>query len=132
MKNINLLKKEKGGRSMKKVTLVVFCLLLAGLLSISTTAQADLINGDLENGTLGQFGTGSIDGWTTWETSGWYAAHYNHTTGGERSAKIWWDDAGMFQDFSATAGIEYDVSAYAFSPSADYLSSGWDGTMTIE
>ncbi len=133
MKNINLLKKEKGGGSMKKVTLVVFCLLLAGLLSFSTAAQAGLVNGDLESGNMGPFTSVDtvIDGWSTWGGSGAYHDDYNHTSVGSRAVTTWHDDSGVYQDFTVTGGTKYTVSGWAYSPSTS-AAVNWNGLMKVE
>jgi len=113
---------------------IFFLGLVIGLvLSFSPVAQANLLtNADLETGTLGQFGTGVITGWATWGPSGYYHSDYNHTTGGSRAIKTWWDDTGIFQDFAATAGTSYNIGGYVYSPTTDSLGLGWNSVLKVE
>jgi hypothetical protein len=121
---------------MKRLSLIGILVLSAALVWLPAVAQANILtNPDFESGTLGQFDNDTntkIDGWTTFGTSGWYHTDYNHTAGGSRAIKIWWDDTAAYQDFSATAGTSYDFSGYAYSPSGDYLTSGWNGLLKVE
>ncbi len=105
---------------MKKVlvTLIVSLLMCAG-------AQANLIlNGGFEGGDLGNIDSVTIDNWTKWGNSGWHHDDAGYKNG-DKGMKYWWDSTGMYQDFDATAGVEYTFSLAAISPSADML-KGWD------
>jgi len=115
---------------MKKYLITIIAALI---ISVPAVSQANLLNGDFESGTIGQFGQATIDNWTTYGTSGWYHPDYNHTPGGERAIKIWWDDTAAYQDFSVTAGVPYDFSGYAYTPSGgDALGAGWNGLFKVE
>lgn len=92
-----------------------------------------LTNGDFETGTMGYYGDAAtvIDGWTKWGSSGWYHNDYNHTSGGARGIKSWSDDTGTYQDFAVIAGTQYNLSGFAYAPSAD-AAVGWDGIFKVE
>ncbi|MFA5164169.1 MAG: carbohydrate binding domain-containing protein [Candidatus Omnitrophota bacterium] len=92
-----------------------------------------LTNGDFESGTMGYYGDAStvIDGWTRWGSSGWYHNDYNHTSGGARGIKSWSDNTGTYQDFAVTSGTQYNLSGFAYAPSAD-APVGWDGIFKVE
>lgn len=106
---------------------------LALLVAISPLAvQAQFItNGGLEGGTQGQFGSSSIPGWTEIGTEGWHHSDPGGFHGGSEAVKIWSDNTYLFQDFSATAGSSYNVSAFGLSATNDGL-AGWDGVLKLE
>lgn len=105
-------------------------ILLAVLVSLAPAhAQNLLTNDSFETGTTQQYGSGVIPGWTTWGTSGFQEQDFAHT--GTFSVKSWWDDTGIYQDFAATAGLSYDVSAFGYNPSTD-AAIGKDGELRIE
>lgn len=84
-------------------------------------AQATiLVNGGFEDGDTGQLGSVALPGWNSWGGSGWHHDDAGNTLD-TKAMKLWWDDAGMWQDFSATAGKTYDFSAQVLSVSGDPL-----------
>lgn len=108
--------------------IVLALLLAAGPLA----SQAQLIsNGGLEGGTQGQFGSATIPGWSTFGTEGWHHSDPGGFHGGSLAVKVWNENTGLYQDFAATAGTSYDVSAFGLSASNDGL-AGWDGVLKIE
>ena len=111
---------------MKKLSIVLLAL-LASLLPAG--AQNVLSNASFETGSVHQYGTGATPGWTTYGTSGFQETDFART--GTFSVKSWWDDSGIFQDFSATAGLTYNVSAYGYNPTGD-AAIGKDGALRIE
>lgn len=95
-------------------------------------AEAQLItNGGFEGGTTGQFGSATIPNWLVWGSDGWHHGDAGLFHGGSLAIKTWSDTTGIYQDFSAAAGLSYDVSSYALSGSADAL-TGWDGVLKVE
>ncbi len=118
--------------------------LLAGLviagMGVSGTAFGNLIlNPSFEDGT-GQ-GTGfdadpapEIDDWTYWGEDGWWTDEAAHD--GTYSIKRWGTGLGMYQDFAAIAGVEYDFSLWAYDNSGEAMGAQsylelrvewWDG-----
>jgi len=107
-------------RKMKKV------LLLMALLAVTGIASAELLtNGNFEDGDTGQVGVVAIPGWNSWGSNGWH----NDDAGAvidTKSMKFWWDGVGMFQDFAATAGVNYDYSVQVIDASRDTTPNNWD------
>lgn len=90
--------------------------------------HAAVLNGDFESpGTAGQFGSVTIDDWHTWGTDGSYSDDYAPSM----SIKIWWDTAGIWQDWDATPGQSYQVGVQALQPSGDALVA-WDAYLKVE
>ena len=111
---------------MKKV------LLLFALLAVTGIASAELLtNGGFEDGDTGQLGSVAIPGWNSWNGSGWH-----HDDAGavidSKAMKLWWDDAGLFQDFAATAGVSYDFSVQCMDFSGDTAAVNWNGLIKAE
>lgn len=99
--------------------------------SLCGTARANLLsNGDFELGDCGQLGSVTIDNWTTWGTNGWHASDAGYYKGC-KSIKFWWDSTGIYQDFAATVGNEYELSIDAISPASAAL-QGFDGILKVE
>lgn len=95
-------------------------LLLSALLigSLSVSGYANLLsNGSFEGGT----GIADVPSWINWGSSGALDATAHD---GTQSIKTWFNDTGWYQDFSATAGEEFDASLYAYTASGDKY--GWD------
>lgn len=115
--------------------LFVAAMVVAMIMAVAPSdACANLLsNADFEAGTMGYYGDSAtvIDGWTKWGSSGWYHNDYNHTSGGARGIKSWSDDTGTYQDFTVTAGTQYNLSGFAYAPSAD-APVGWDGVFRVE
>ena len=109
--------------------------LAVGLLAGVTSAQELLVNGDFETG--GPHGLGWIEGdyeywpegWLGWGQSGWH-----HNDAGRvidtKAVKFWWDDCGLWQDFVATAGEEYDFSVSILNSTAEPAT--WNGLIKAE
>jgi len=88
-----------------------------------------LSNGDFAlSGSGAQFGSATINGWTTWGNSGWY----QDDIGGNYSVKTWWDDSGIYQDFACTPGLRYDFSVLARHRSAPDPLVAWHGYLKAE
>lgn len=104
--------------------------LIVGLLFVSCVQANLLTNADFELGDLGQMGSVSIDGWTTWGTNGWHHDDTVYKYDG-KGVKLWWDATGIYQDFDAVAGETYSFSLEAISSSADML-KGWDLEFRVE
>lgn len=118
---------------MKNVFVAVLAVAVVLVVAPSDVFANLLTNGDFESGTMGYYGDAAtvIDGWTRWGNSGWYHNDYNHTSAGARGIKSWSDDTGTYQDFAVTSGTQYNLSGFAYAPSAD-APVGWDGVFKVE
>ncbi|WP_169853166.1 family 16 glycosylhydrolase [Anaerohalosphaera lusitana] len=108
---------------MRLFLLLLFCL--------SNLSFANLLsNPGFEDGGTGQLTYTTIPGWSVWGTNGW---HHNDPgrTIEQKAVKLWWDDAGLFQDFSVTGGKDYRFSASMLSGSSEPL-TGWEGIVKAE
>ena len=114
---------------MKQLRTMLWVLALA-LCPLGLHAQL-INNGGLEGGTQGQFGSASIPNWTTFGTEGWHHSDPGGFHGGSLAVKVWHENTGLYQDFAATPGSSYNVSAFALSAINDGL-SGWDGVLRLE
>jgi hypothetical protein len=106
-----------------KTSFVMMAMLLL-LCSVSVRAEL-LTNGNFEDGDTGQLGVVAIPGWNSWGDAGWHnddAGRVIDTKG----MKFWWDSAGMWQDFAATAGTTYDYSVQVMDSSGDTSANNWD------
>ncbi len=66
-----------------------------------------LLNGDFAlSGNPAQLGTAVINNWNTWGTGGWY----QNDIDSQMSVKIWWDDTGIYQNFTCATGAVYVFS----------------------
>jgi len=105
--------------------------LLIGTLTVPALANL-LVNGDFETGDTGPInGAGVPTDWFAWgPTSGWH-----HDDAGKvidtKAIKFWWDDVGLWQDFDATAGVEYLFSVEVLNATDDTL-VGWNGILIAE
>ena len=101
-------------------------------MALSGVVHADLlVNGDFSSpgtGSAGQFGSVTIDNWTTYGTDGWYA----NDVGSQMSAKIWAPGTGIYQDWTATAGSSYDMTVQGYQTTAEQLSGDRVGFLTVE
>jgi hypothetical protein len=104
------------------------CLLLA--LSIPVWANL-LTNGDFEDGNTGQVGSVTIPGWHSWGSNGW---HHNDAGAylGSKGMKFWWDQVGLWQDFSASAGTSYLYRVQVMDFSGDTSAHNWDFQIEAE
>ncbi|HBG27886.1 MAG: hypothetical protein A2Y10_07260 [Planctomycetes bacterium GWF2_41_51] len=103
--------------------------LIAVLVSVMmiSCANANLLsNGDFEEGDTG--GINSIPGWYNWGGSGWH--HNDGPLLDSKGLKFWWDDAGIWQDFGATAGLEYTFGVEVYNRAS--APCGWNGLMRVE
>jgi hypothetical protein len=108
---------------MKKRIIVM----LFAVCSMVGMANANLLtNGDFEQGDTG--GIDSIPGWYNWGGSGWH--HNDGPLLDTKGLKFWWDDAGIWQDFSATAGADYTFSVEVYNRAANPC--GWNGLIRAE
>ncbi len=97
---------------------------------LAGSAQANLLtNGDFEDGPTQNTGDG-VPGWSTWGFSGWHHDDAGQTLD-TKAIKFWWDDAGIFQDFTVTGGDTYDFSVQVLNASTDPL-VGWNGLIKAE
>ncbi len=88
-----------------------------------------LVNGGFEAGSAGQLGDMWPDGWTGYGPSGWHhgdAGRVQETM----AIKMWWNDIWQWQDFDATAGVEYFASIDVMNSTIE--TSGWDGIVKLE
>ena len=109
---------------MKKV------LMLLALLAVTGIAGADLLtNGDFEDGDTGQLGSVAIPGWNSWGGSGWHHDDVGAVID-TKAMKLWWDDAGMYQDFAASPGVTYDFSVQCMNWTGD--PGTWNGLIKAE
>lgn len=96
------------------------------LLMLGVSASANLLtNGGFEDGDTGQLGVVAIPGWNSWGDAGWH----NDDAGcviDTKGMKLWWDSAGMWQDFTATAGTTYEYSVQVMDASRDTSANNWD------
>ena len=113
MNSITLIKKTKGDRNMKKATLIILVLLIIGLVSLPSIAQANLLsNGDFETaGPAGWYsgGTGSSGGQ-------WYWDHDSKSPTHCVAAGFWGaDNTGYWgQNVSGISeGLAYDFTAWS-------------------
>jgi len=107
----------------KSKKLVVVLLSLA----IVACAGANLLNNPgFEDGDTG--GLSSITDWNSWGNSGWH--HNDGPLLDTKGLKFWWDDAGLWQDFTATAGNDYTFAVEVYNRSANPC--GWNGLMRVE
>jgi hypothetical protein len=114
---------------LEEVKMVKSKRLIAVLLSvmIMTFANANLLtDGDFEQGDTG--GLNSMPGWSNWGGSGWH--HNDGPLQGTKGLKFWWDDAGIWQDFTATAGLQYTFAVDGYNRSA--MPCGWNGLIRAE
>ncbi|OGV45642.1 MAG: hypothetical protein A2X46_15015 [Lentisphaerae bacterium GWF2_57_35] len=84
----------------------------------TASVQADLVNGDVEGGT----GLADIPGWLSWGPSGALEGSYAHS--GAQCVRLWWDDTGLFQNFSVIGGQTYTASGYLYTPTSERYT--WD------
>jgi hypothetical protein len=119
---------------MKKALLIIVVLALSLTTGWQAIAEANLLsNSDFETGDTGQFGAVTIDNWTTYGASGWHHTDYNHSAGGSKAIKIWWDDTAAYQDVTVAEGVTYNFCGYAYTPAGgDELGSGWNGVYKVE
>ncbi len=76
------------------------------------------------------------DGWLGWGSSGYH--HDDNAANGydpsrtidEKAVKLWWDDSGLYQDFAAVGGMEYDFSVQVLDASSEPCS--WNGVLKAE
>ena len=99
------------------------------VLTLASVASANLLlNGDFsQSGVAGQLGTATINNWSTWGTSGYYQSDI----GSQYSVKIWWDDSGLWQDWTAVAGQAYQMTVQGQTLSSEPLRN-WDGFLQVE
>ncbi|HRX84667.1 MAG TPA: hypothetical protein P5572_06560, partial [Phycisphaerae bacterium] len=82
---------------------VMLCSLVLGLAATAASANL-LVNGGFEDGDTGQLGTVALPGWNSWGPSGWHHDDAGRTLD-TKAMKLWWDDAGLWQDFAVTPGV---------------------------
>lgn len=101
-------------------------LIVLPVLVLTCMANANLLsNGGFEDGDTGQVGVVAIPGWNSWGNSGWH----NDDAGAvidTKSMKFWWDGVGMWQDYTAVAGVTYDYSVQVMDFSGDTTANNWD------
>ncbi len=102
--------------------------LTVGLAAQGASANL-LINGGFEDGATGNIGDG-VPGWNVWGGAGWHHDDAGRTID-QKAIKFWWDDSGIWQDFTVTGGQEYDFSVQVLSSSLEPL-VGWNGLIKAE
>lgn len=104
-------------------------LLAVGIAALAAYAVAWA---DLVNLTNPDFEEPYTNGWNAWDSGNiiqpmdWGWAH-----SGTGMVGMWWW-AGLWQDFSATAGYLYTFNGYAYLPGTDPAGTGVYGVMAIE
>jgi len=117
-------------RSIRFVTVAATALL--GAAAVAGAANV-LLNPDFEvNGVSGQMSSSftNIAHWIIFGTgeSGWYQ---DDITPGNMCIKFWWDDIGIYQDFDAQAGQQFDFRVYALQRDSEPLVD-WQGYLKAE
>ncbi len=120
---------------MARASVLIACVAVVAWLAVPAMAVNILQNPGFENG--GTHGLGWIqgdyeyfpEGWLGWGSSGWH-----HDDAGEvidtKAVSIWWDDCGMWQDFAATEGQEYNFGVQVMNATADLAT--WNGLIKAE
>jgi glucosylceramidase len=96
------------------------------LIALTLSVRAELLtNGGFEQGATGQIGSVAIPGWNYWGNSGW---HHNDAGAfiGTKGMRFWWDGVGLWQDFTATAGMTYACSVQVMDAGSDTSANNWD------
>lgn len=97
----------------------------------NTPFTVPMSNGDFEQSTVGNFGSVTIPGWTTWGTGGSVHSEAGNTLD-TLAVKIWDPNTGLYQDISPVKDNHYyRVTASMASFSPDIL-EGRDGVVTAE
>jgi hypothetical protein len=108
-------------KSKKIVVLLCVC-------AIAGIASANLLsNAGFEQGDSGWIDWG-LPGWNVWGSSGYHEG--SGPNGGDKCVKLWWDDTGLWQDFTAVAGNEYAFSIQVYNLSSN--PSTWNGLLRAE
>lgn len=108
--------------------LLLSCAIAAALVVPASAANL-LVNGGFEDGSTGSIGNG-VPNWSNWGSSGWHHDDAGKVIG-SKAIKFWWDDAGVWQDFTVTGNGQYAYSMQAFNSSSDPL-VGWNGILKAE
>ncbi len=110
--------------------ILLVAMLFAGL-AVGVANANILANGGFEDadGVTHQLGSTWPDGWTGWGPSGW---HHNDASRVQdtMAIKMWWNDIWQWQDFDATAGVEYTASIDVMNSTLE--TSSWDGILKLE
>ncbi len=109
---------------------ILLCMILAA--GCQGVFANGILNPGFEDGDLGQFGSVTVDHWTTYGTSGWHHSDPGAVIG-QKAVKQWSDDTGLFQDFPAVVGNDYTFSVHAITLSSDNGGlGGWDAVFKVE
>ncbi len=112
-----------------KKTIRMISAVFALLILVNTSVYGNVLNNPgYEQGDPGALS--NIIGWTSWGPSGEHhqLSGYTRETKG---VKVWYSDAGIFQDFDVVVGVKYTLSLDAITPAGDAL-RGWDLKLTVE
>jgi hypothetical protein len=109
---------------MKKFALPGMALLALVMLGLPASANL-LTNGGFEDGDTGQVGGVTIPGWNSWGNNGWHHDDPGCMIG-TKGMKFWWDQVGMWQDYTATAGTTYVYSVQVIDAARDTSPNNWD------
>lgn len=103
---------------------------MVALLGTGTgVASAELlVNGGFEDGATGSLSS-PIPGWSTWGNSGWHHADAGRTLDAQ-AMKLWWDDAGMWQDVAITEGTTLSYGVAVLNHTAETAS--WNFLIRLE
>ncbi len=87
-----------------------------------------LLNSDFAlDGVAAQINAATINNWGTWGPSGWY----NSDIDSQMSVKLWYDDSGLFQDWTCAGSAVYELNVYARQRDAEPLVD-WQGYLKVE
>ena len=110
---------------MKKVVVMLMMACCVG------AVQANLLdNPGFEDGPTGQMNQ-PIPGWNTWGSSGWHHDDAGRTID-TKAVKLWWSDAGYWQDIEVEAGHTYTFSCWMQWHNTDPLGVDKKGVLKAE
>lgn len=94
------------------------------LATLPLFGQNLLVNPGFETGAAGSL-SGGVPGWNHWGSSGW---HHNDSQAviGTKGMKLWWDDAGIWQNVPAAPKDVFCFSVQAMDWSGDTAAVTWD------
>ena len=111
---------------MKRVLTVLVMLAVTGIASANL-----LLNPGFEDGPTGQMGNTPIPAWSTWGNSGWHHDDAGRTID-TKAVKLWWSDAGYWQDIDVVEGHTYTFSCWMQWHPTDLLGVDKKGVLKAE
>lgn len=101
-------------------------------LAVGLCAQANVLtNPGFEDGNTGQLGVVALPGWNSWGDACWHHDDPGCMIG-TKGMKLWWDSAGMWQDYPAAPGQTYLYSVQVMDASRDTSPNNWDFRIEAE